>query len=95
MNFISTRGGEKVSGARAIVQGLSANGGLYVPESFPTVSKEELESMLEMSYPERATKILLKYLDEYKLTTVFICWSSSTDPHVPLRIWHSPFFPTF
>jgi threonine synthase len=65
MNFISTRGGEKVSGARAIVQGLSANGGLYVPESFPTVSKEELESMLEMSYPERATKILLKYLDEY------------------------------
>jgi threonine synthase len=65
MKFISTRGGEKVSGAKAIVQGLSSNGGLFVPETFPEVTREELESMLEMSYPERATKILLKYLDEY------------------------------
>lgn len=65
MNFISTRGGEKVSGARAIVQGLSANGGLFVPETFPAVSREELEAMLPLSYAERATEILIKYLDEY------------------------------
>ncbi|MBE7088052.1 MAG: threonine synthase [Clostridiales bacterium] len=65
MNFISTRGGEIVSGARAIVQGLSANGGLFVPEKFPQVTGEELEAMLEMSYPERATKVLIKYLDDY------------------------------
>jgi threonine synthase len=65
MNFVSTRGGEVVSGARAIVQGLSENGGLFVPESFPKVSEAELAAMLEMSYPERATKILMKYLDEY------------------------------
>ncbi len=65
MNFISTRGGEKVSGARAIVQGLSQNGGLFVPESFPVVSREELEEMLSMSYPERAAKVLYKYLDDY------------------------------
>lgn len=65
MKFISTRGGEKVTGARAIVTGLSENGGLYVPEKFPQVSVEELGEMLEMSYPERAAKILLKYLDEY------------------------------
>ncbi|MDE6597379.1 MAG: threonine synthase [Clostridia bacterium] len=65
MKFISTRGGEKVSGAKAIVQGLSANGGLYVPESFPAVSFAELDEMLEMSYPERAARILSKYLDGY------------------------------
>lgn len=65
MNFISTRGGEKVSGARAIVQGLSANGGLFVPETFPEVTRGELEEMLSMSYPERATKVLIKYLDDY------------------------------
>ena len=65
MKFISTRGGETVTGAKAIVQGLSANGGLFVPEKFPSVSKAELEEMLGMSYPERATKILMKYLDEY------------------------------
>ncbi|MDE6613028.1 MAG: threonine synthase, partial [Clostridia bacterium] len=65
MKFISTRGGEKVTGAKAIVQGLSVNGGLFVPEKFPQISKEELEEMLSLSYPERATKILMKYLDEY------------------------------
>ncbi|MDE6104257.1 MAG: threonine synthase [Clostridia bacterium] len=65
MKFISTRGGEKVTGAKAIVQGLSANGGLFVPEKFPQVSSAELEEMLSLSYPERAAKILMKYLDEY------------------------------
>ena len=62
MYFISTRGGEKVTGAQAIVQGLAKNGGLYVPETFPSVSADELQSMAEMSYPERAAFILGKYL---------------------------------
>ena len=62
MYFISTRGGEKVTGAQAIVQGLAKNGGLFVPEKFPKVSFEELETMQEMSYPERAAFILGKYL---------------------------------
>lgn len=65
MKFISTRGGEKVTGAQAIVKGLSDNGGLFVPESFPAVSAEEMDEMLTMSYPERAAKVLLKYLDDY------------------------------
>ncbi len=62
MNFISTRGGEKVTGAEAIVKGLAENGGLYVPEKFPTVTKEELEKMAEMGYAERAAFVLGKYL---------------------------------
>ena len=65
MNFLSTRGGEKVTGARAIVKGLADDGGLFVPEKFPQVTKSELEAMLEMSYPERATEVLFKYLDDY------------------------------
>lgn len=65
MNFVSTRGGEKVSGALAIVKGLAENGGLYVPEKFPKVSAEELFGMLSMSYPERAAAVIRKYLDEY------------------------------
>lgn len=66
MYFISTRGGEKVTGAQAIVKGLSDNGGLFVPETFPSVTSEELEEMITMSYPERAAKILHKFLDEYE-----------------------------
>lgn len=65
MKFISTRGGEKVTGAQAIVKGLSDNGGLFVPEKFPEVSDKEMEEMLYMSYPERAAKVLFKYLDDY------------------------------
>ena len=65
MNFISTRGGAAVTGAQAIVRGLSPEGGLYVPEKFPAVTGEEMDEMLAMSYPERAAKILLKYLDDY------------------------------
>ena len=62
MYFISTRGGEKVTGAQAIVQGLAKDGGLYVPETFPTVSLEDISAMAEMGYPERAAFILGKYL---------------------------------
>ncbi len=62
MKFISTRGGEKVTGAQAIVQGLANNGGLYVPEKFPTVSVDEMNAMAEMNYPERAAFVLGKYL---------------------------------
>lgn len=66
MYFISTRGGkERVSGARAIVQGLAKNGGLFVPEKFPQITAEELDGMLTMSYAERAAEILHKYLDDY------------------------------
>ncbi len=65
MFFISTRGGKKVTGAEAIVKGLSENGGLYVPESFPEISGAEMQEMLYMNYPERAAKVLYKYLGEY------------------------------
>ena len=65
MKFISTRGGECVTGARAIAQGIAADGGLFVPESFPAVSSAELEAMLSMNYAERAAFVLHKYLDEY------------------------------
>lgn len=62
MYFISTRGGEKVTGAQAIVQGLAKNGGLFVPETFPKVSREEINAMSEMDYPQRAAFVLGKYL---------------------------------
>ena len=62
MYFVSTRGNEKVTGAQAIVQGLAKDGGLYVPETFPAVSAEEISAMADMSYPERAAFIIGKYL---------------------------------
>ena len=60
MRFISTRSKEKVTGAEAIVKGLASDGGLFVPESFPQVSQEELVQMGEMNYAERAAFVLGK-----------------------------------
>lgn len=54
MRFISTRGNESVTGAQAIAQGIAKDGGLFVPETFPKVTSEELSAMLPMSYAERA-----------------------------------------
>ena len=65
MKFISTRGNDTATGAQAIAQGIASDGGLFVPECFPEVSKEELERMLSMSYAERAATVLHKYLDDY------------------------------
>lgn len=65
MLFISTRGGKGVKGSEAILRGIAEGGGLYVPETFPTVTKEEFSAMLEMDYPERAAFILGKFLDEF------------------------------
>ncbi|MDE7159015.1 MAG: threonine synthase, partial [Clostridiales bacterium] len=65
MEFISTRGDERVNGARAIVQGIASDGGLFVPERFPSVSEAEISSMLDMDYPERAALILHKFFDEF------------------------------
>ncbi|MCD8200560.1 MAG: threonine synthase [Clostridia bacterium] len=66
MYFISTRGGdEKVSAPEAIVKGIADNGGLFVPETFPQVTEEDLLEMLKMDYAERAAFIMGKFLDEY------------------------------
>ena len=41
MKYYSTRGGvEPLSSAEAILQGLAADGGLFVPESFPAFSRK-------------------------------------------------------
>ena len=65
MRFISTRGNESVTGAQAIAQGIAKDGGLFVPETFPKVTSEELSAMLPMSYAERAATVLYKFLDDY------------------------------
>ena len=95
MKFISTRGGEKVTGAKAVVQGLAKNGGLFVPEKFPCVSGQDMEQMLGMSYPERAAFILSKFFDEYYKkellasgwTTAFTYSNFFTAPLARSRIW--------
>ncbi len=104
MNFISTRGGEKVSGAQAIVKGLSENGGLYVPEKFPKISEREFNEMLAQSYAERAALVLGKFLTEYDAAELLSACESAyakfdgdaaplvrlDDGVYMLELWHGP-----
>ena len=69
MNFVSTRNAkltnESVSPACAIKRGLAINGGLYMPGHIPTLTKEDLEAMRGMTYPQVAAKIISMYLSDY------------------------------
>lgn len=63
MDYISTRNKSIVaSSASAIVSGISKDGGLFVPSSFPSLSKEEIEKLIEFDYPERVAYVLEKFL---------------------------------
>ena len=67
MNYISTRGKDKVklTAAGAIKKGLADDGGLYMPESIPEINEEFISSLIELSYPERAAKVLSLFLTDY------------------------------
>ncbi len=65
MKFFSTRGRDvAMSASEAIAKGLAEDGGLYVPEIFPDFTNK-LDSMLNMSYAERACEVIHSYLEEY------------------------------
>lgn len=66
MEFFSTRNKSvKVSPSYAIAHGLASDGGLFVPESFPALTREEIEGMVSMSYPERSALVMSKYLTDF------------------------------
>lgn len=65
MKYVTTRGGECVGAARAIVQGLGTDGALFVPESFPEVTMSELAEMSALDYNERAVRILERFLTDF------------------------------
>lgn len=65
MDFFSTRGEGPVSGAKAIVNGIAKDGGLYVPSSFPKLTGEDLRDLAGLEYYERAAYIMSLYLTEF------------------------------
>ena len=67
MKFISTRAKNptEVTSAYAIKRGLAEDGGLYMPNSIPKLTADEIEELAKCSYPERAAEILSKFLTDY------------------------------
>lgn len=66
MNYASTRNSAlEVTSANAIVKGLSDEGGLFVPESIPTLSKDEILGLCDKSYVDRAYVVFSKFLTDF------------------------------
>lgn len=66
MKYVSTRDSRKsFSASEAIVKGISDDGGLFVPSSFPAIDTKFIDTLIPMSYPERVAKILSLYMDEF------------------------------
>lgn len=54
-----------ITSAEAIAQGLSRDGGLYVPASIPALPADALARLVKMPYVERAVFIMKMFLEDY------------------------------
>ncbi|SFM43430.1 threonine synthase [Shimia aestuarii] len=73
MKYISTRGNAPVlSFEEAMLTGLARDGGLYVPETIPTMSADEIAALAGVSYEEAAFRVMRPFVgdaftdDEFK-----------------------------
>ena len=107
MNYNSTRNnGVKVSSAKAISLGISADGGLFLPSEIPALSDADVKAMCASDYKGRAKIVLSKYLTDFTEEEISYCvegaYSGSFDNEQPapiydlgdgigvLELWHGP-----
>lgn len=91
MNYISTRGYPgKFSSAEIIKMGIAPDGGLFVPESVPLLTGDDLIYLKDLSYSQVAAEVLSRFLTDYDLCELQeycdIAYSEDNfgDPPVPL-----------
>jgi len=73
INYRSTRGSQNTkSGAKAIIQGIAEDKGLYVPETLPAMPFE-LGEMVGKPYKEVANKILKAFFADYTDEEIAAC----------------------
>lgn len=78
MLYNSTQNKQKVvSSAQAIAQGISEDGGLFVPQSFPKLDMSTLGDMLNMSYQDRAKLVFKCYLTDFTDDEIAECVDSA------------------
>jgi len=65
MQFISTRGGAKpLNFEQVTLAGLAPDGGLFVPESWPSFGEEEIADMAGLSYPDLAARVMAPFVGD-------------------------------
>ena len=67
MKLVSTRNNNITIGALdAVLKGISADGGLFIPEKLPHLDLDTIMALQDLSYPELAAEILSIFFDEIK-----------------------------
>ena len=65
MRYVSTRGQAPARDFEGVLlAGLAEDGGLFVPETWPTLSPADLRAMRGLSYPEIASRVLQPFVGE-------------------------------
>ena len=65
MRYVSTRGQAPALDFRdATLAGLAGDGGLYVPETWPALSADEIAGLAGLSYPETAVRIMAPFVGD-------------------------------
>ncbi len=65
MKYVSTRGlAPEASFLDILLSGLAPDGGLYLPASYPQVSRAELDAWRRLSYADLATEILGRFVSD-------------------------------
>ncbi len=108
MMYQSTRdpSHKKYTAAEVIKMGLAPDGGLFIPETIPALSADEILSLCKDSYPVRAAKILGKFLTDYTYEELLSdCEAAYAEASFPggaaplvhvhdhiysLELWHGP-----
>ena len=74
MNYNSTRNSSAEKTSKfAIANGISTEGGLFVPESIPALSLKQLESMASTSYKNIAKTVLSMFLTDFTKEEIESC----------------------
>ena len=108
MMYQSTRdpAHKKYSAAEVIKMGLAPDGGLFIPETIPALTADEISALCADSYPVRAAKILGKFLTDYTYEELLSdCTAAYAESSFPggaaplvsvkenvysLELWHGP-----
>jgi threonine synthase len=65
LRYVSTRGGvAPCSFEEALFAGLAADGGLYLPERWPRLERDELAALQGASYQEIAARVLAPFVGD-------------------------------
>ena len=79
MLYSSTRNAEeKVTASQAILKGLAENGGLFVPDSIPSL-EVPVEKLANMSYQETAYEVMKLFLTDFTEEELKNCIKNAYD----------------